>query len=298
MTGRPARTGLVIGLWGALQVCGCTDVPEPPVGERVLGTLSYEGSVHQTMKRPAARVMAFVDFPPSASPLGFQIIEAKEQPSFPSKVGYELKGIAPYMYKIAAQLVDLDAPEIASTQLPLGGFPSFCSLLAPDQGWVQVTHEIPATGIDFKLYDNAGADDPCNDSASICPQAGKATLNLVVKSSKTATASDRLIYALFSTFPSLTPARTRIVAGTELAFPHTLLDDAVMPGAYSALYVCLDVGGDSGTGMCAGDDVFVLSTPSPAVDFPAGKVVNLVVDLDAHTLAVGSTDDPSMLGCP
>jgi hypothetical protein len=298
MTGSSTRRGLAVFLLGTLQAYACTDIPDPPAGDRVLGTIAYEGSIHLAMKRPAARVMAFVDFPPSASPLGFQIIEAKEQATFPGRVSYELKGIAPYVYKIAAQIVDLGAPELEATQLPLGGYPSFCSLLAQDQGWVKVTHETPATGIDFKLYDNAGAEDPCNNSAGICPQAGKATLNLVVKSSKVATASDRLLYALFSTFPSLTPARTRIVQGTELAFPQTLFDDAITPGAYPALYVCFDVNGDSGTGMCAGDDVFVLATPSPPIDFPAGMVVNVVVDMDTHTLAVGSTDDPAMHGCP
>ena len=40
------------------------------------------------------------------------------------------------------------------------------------------------------------------------------------------------------------------------------------------------------------------ATPSPALDFPAGKIVNLAVDLDAHTAAVEGTDDPSAHGCP
>jgi hypothetical protein len=280
-----------------LQLCACTDIPAPVPGGRILGTASYQGTAAQTMKRPALRVMAVVDFPPSASPLAFQIIEAGEQASFPAKVAYELKGIAPYMYKIAAQLIDLDEPDAAATQLPLGGYPSFCSLLDPARGWVTVTQDAPTTGIDFTLYDNAGTEDPCNAATSICPAPGLSTMNLVVRASNIPTASDRLIFALFSTFPSTTPARTRIVPGSEIAFPQTVLDNAVVPGSYAALYVCFDVGGDSGTGLCSGDDAYLLATPSPAMDFPAGKIVNLAVDLDAHTAVVEGIDDPSAHGC-
>jgi hypothetical protein len=281
-----------------LGLCSCTDIPAPAAGGRILGTASYQGSAHQTMKRPALRVMALVDFPPSSSPLGFQIIEADEQPSFPSAVAYELKGIAPYVYKVAAQLVDLDDPNAAATQLPLGGYPNFCSLLEQDQGWVTVTEAVPATGIDFTVYDNAGTEDPCNATTSICPQPGKSTMNLVVRSSKTPAASDRLIFALFSIFPSTTPTRTRIVPGTELAFPQTLIDDTITPGSYMALYVCFDVGGNSGTGLCTSEDAFVFATPPPVIDFPAGQIVNLVVDLDTRTSAVEGTADPAALGCP
>ena len=292
---RGIRAALV--LLAALSVYGCTDIPAPTAGGRILGTISYQGSAHMTMKRPAVRVMAVVDFPPSAGPLGFQIIEAEEQPGFPTRVSYELMGIVPYSYKVVAQLVDLADPNAAATKLPLGGYSDFCSLLAPDQGWLVVTQAAPVTGVDFTLYDNAGAEDPCNASASVCPQPGKATMNLSVQSSKTPTASDRLIFALFSTFPSTSPTRTRIVLGSQLGFPQTLLDDAIAPGLYSAMYVCFDVGGNSGTGLCTNEDAYVLATPSLPIDFQADKILNLVVDLDAHTLSTQGMDDPSALGC-
>lgn len=282
----------------ALTLGSCTDIPAPAVGGRILGTISYSGSAHQTMKRPAVRVMVVVDFPPSSSPLGFQIIEAGEQPQFPAKVSYELKGIAPYSYKVVAQLVDLADPEAAATKLPLGGYPDFCSLLAPDQGWILVSKDAPATGVDFTLFDNAGTEDPCNASTSICPQSGKATMNLTVRSAKVATAADRLIFALFTTFPSTTPARTRIVPGAQVNFPQTLLDNAIAPGSYGAIYVCFDVGGNSGTGLCSAEDAFLLATPLPRLDFPTDKIVNLVVDLDAHTASTQGADEPSALGCP
>ena len=297
ITATSAQTRLLMATLLSLYLGGCTDIPAPAAGGRILGTISYRGTAHQTMKRPAVRVMVVVDFPPSAGPLGFQIIEAGEQPTFPTRVSYELRGIAPYVYKVVAQLVDLADPNAAATVLPLGGYPDFCSLLDPGKGWVPVTQVAPASNIDFTLYDNAGTEDPCNASTSICPQPGHATLNLSVQSTKAPTAADRLIFALFSTFPSTTPSRTRIVLGSQLAFPQTLLDDAIEPGSYAAMYVCFDVGGNSGTGLCTAEDAFLLATPLPPMDFPVGMISRFSVDLDAHTLSAQGVDDPATLGC-
>lgn len=293
---KPLLKPLLATLFAAC-LCGCTDIPAAAVGGRILGTISYQGAAHLTMKRPAVRVMVVVDFPPSSGPLGFQIIEQGEQPTFPAKVSYELKGIVPYTYKVVAQLIDLAAPDAAATQLPLGGYPNFCSLLAPDEGWVVVTKDGPVTGVDFALYDNAGTEDPCNTSTSVCPQAGKATMNLVVRSSLLPSPADRLIYALFTTFPSTTPASTLIVAGNQLAFPETILDDAVTPGNYAAIYVCFDVGGNSGTGLCTSEDTYVFAIPSSPMVFQADKILNLVVDLDTRELSIQGIDDPAALGC-
>lgn len=288
-------------LWTTLfTLClwGCTDIPATTVGGRILGKIFYQGAAHLTMKRPAVRVMVVVDFPPSAGPLGFQIIEQGEQPNFPAQVSYELKGIVPYQYKVVAQLIDLAAPDTAATQLPLGGYPNFCALLAPDQGWVVVNKDAPVTGADFSLYDNAGTDDPCNRSTSICPLAGKATMNLIIQSSKIPASTDRLIEALFATFPSTATTSTSIVPGDHLVFPQTILDDSIPPGNYAALYVCFDVGGNSGTGLCTNEDAFILDVPPSGIAFPANKIVNLLVDLDARSLTVQGADDPVSRGCP
>ena len=282
----------------SLCLCGCTDIPAATVGGRILGKISYQGTAHQTMKRPAVRVMVVVDFPPSSGPLGFQIIERGEQPNFPAQVSYELLGIVPYQYKVVAQLVDLAEPEAAATQLPLGGYPNFCALLAPDQGWVVVRDDAPVTGADFSLYDNAGTTDPCNTSTSVCPQAGRATMNLVVQSARTPVSVDRVIVALFANFPSTATTSTRLVPGDQLAFPQTILDDSIPPGSYAALYVCFDVGGNSGTGLCTGEDAYVLDVPPSPIVFPADKIVNLVADLDAHSVTVQSIDEPATRGCP
>jgi hypothetical protein len=282
----------------ALGLCGCTDIPAATVGGRILGTISYQGTAHLSMKRPAVRVMAVVDFPPSSGPLGFQIIEQGEQVNFPVQVSYELLGIVPYQYKVVAQLVDLANPDAAATQLPLGGYPSFCALLAPDQGWVVVSKDAAITGADFVLYENAGTTDPCNTSTSVCPQGGKATLALVVQSSRTPTVADRLITALFATFPSTAPASTSVVSGEALAFPQTVLDNSIPPGNYAALYVCFDVGGNSGTGLCTDEDAYVLDMPASGIVFSANQILTLVVDLDTHSLTVQGNEDPSTRGCP
>jgi hypothetical protein len=287
-------------LWATLITLflwSCTEIPAATLGGRILGKISYQGAAHLTMKRPAVRVIVVVDFPPSSGSLGLQIIEQGEQPDFPRQVSYELKGIVPYQYKVVAQLIDLAAPDAAATQLPLGGYPNFCALLAPDQGWVVVNNDTPVTGADFSLYDNAGTDDPCNTSTSICPHAGKSTMNLVVQSSKIPSSADRLIEALFATFPSIAPTSTSVVSGDHLVFPQTILNNSVPPGNYAALYVCFDVGANSGTGLCTGEDVFILDTPPAGINFPADKIVSLLVDLDARALTVQSVDDPASRGC-
>jgi len=287
-------------LWAmllALCLCACTDIPEAPTGGCILGKISYQGSAHLAMKRPAVRVMVVVDFPPSAGPLGFQIIERGEQPNFPVQVSYELKGIVPYQYKVVAQLIDLANPDAAATQLPLGGYPNFCALLAPDRGWIAVSKVAAVTGADFSLYDNAGTTDPCNTSTTVCPQAGKATMNLVVQSSKAIASADRLIAALFATFPSTTTTSTSAIPGSQLAFPYTILNNSIPPATYSALYVCFDVGGNSGTGLCTDEDAFVLDVPPSGIVFPADKIVNLLADLDARVVTVQGIDDPATRGC-
>ena len=280
-----------------LALPACTDIPDEPPGGRILGSISYLGTVHLSMRRPAIRVLANVDFPPTSDPIAFQIIEAGEQKGFPTKVDYELKGIDPFQYKLVAQLVDLLAIDIAATELPLGGYPDFCSLMSPEAGWVVIDKKTPVKAADFQMYDNAGSEDPCNAPATMCPKPGKSSMNLTIKSEKMPTSADRLIFGLFSTFPSMTPTRSRILASDTIAFPQTILDNAIAPGNYAALYVCLDVGGNSGTGMCTSEDAFLLATPPTPLVFPADKIANLIVDLDNRQLIVQGIDTPASHAC-
>jgi len=287
---------LLAGLF-LLALPACTNIPAEPTGDRILGSIAYLGNAHLSMKRPAIRVMVNLEFPPLSDPRAFQIIEDGEQPGFPTKVVYELKGIDPFAYKLAAQLVDLAAPDIAATKLPLGGYPDFCSLMSPEAGWVVVDKYAPVRSADFQLYDNAGTEDPCNASATVCPKPGKSSMNLTIRSAKMPAPADRLIFALFSTFPSMSPARTRVVASDKIAFPQIILDNSLTPGNYAALYVCFDVGGNSGSGLCSDEDAFLLATPTTPLSFPVDSIVNLNIDLDNRQLTVQGIDTPASRGC-
>jgi hypothetical protein len=247
------------------------------------------------MKRPGLRVMLFVDFPPSGGDFAMVLIE---NPNLAAGVPYAINWITPYKYKVAGQLIDIDAPDADATQLPAGGYPDFCTLLHPDEGFVNVTDSVPNTGIDFTLYDQAGALDPCSTPVTICPLVGKATMNLVVQSSRTPTSNDQLRVALFQTFPSMNPTSSHMVPGASLAFPRTVIDNGLPAGDYAALYVCFDVNSDSGMGLCTAEDSFVLYMSPAPMSFPAGKIVNLVADLDAGTVVVTGVDDPAADGCP
>lgn len=271
--------------------CG-TDIPPEPAGERISGTLSYDGTAQLHMSRPTARVVLVTDFPPTASPVGMLNID---RPDFSKPVPYALKWLSPYRYKVVAQLLDLDAPDTDAAMLPAGGYPDFCTLSRSDQGLVDVSKTAPVTDVDITLYDLAGQTDPCTTANSICPLPGQATLNVVVGSSRTPTASDALILALFSSFPSVSPALSRALSGS-VVFPQTIMSNSVAPGSYAALYVCLDVGSNSGSGLCTAEDSFILDTTTP-LTLVAGHITNLLVDLDSLTITVTSVEDASAHGC-
>jgi len=247
------------------------------------------------MKRPGLRVLLFVDFPPSGGELAMVLIDS---PNLAADVPYAINWITPYKYKVVGQLIDIDAPDADPTQLPAGGYPDFCTLLHPDEGFVNVTDGVPNTGIDFALYDQAGALDPCSMPVTVCPSPGKATMNLVVQSSRIPTSNDQLRVALFQTFPSMSPTSSRMVPGASLAFPKTVIDNGLPAGDYAALYVCFDVNSDSGMGLCTAEDAFVLHMFPAPMGFPADKIVNLVADLDASTVVVTSIDESATDGCP
>jgi hypothetical protein len=288
------RAHVSAGLLGAFICAGCgTNIPDPPAGERVSGTLTYAGTAQLSMARPAARVLLFLDFPPSGSPLAMLNIE---KPDFSKPVPYELAWVSPNQYKVLAQLIDLSSPDTDVTTLPAGGYPDFCTLSRTDQGFVTISASAPAKNIDITLYDLAGQTDPCNAPATVCPLAGKATVSVVVQSSRVPTPTDSLVFALFSTFPSTTPASSRKILGQDLAFPETIIDNKLAPGTYSALYTCFDVGSNSGMGLCTSEDAYVLSMATP-ITLVADQITNVTVDLDSGTLTVVGTESPGDHGC-
>jgi len=278
--------------------CG-SEYPPIPKGERISGTLRYQGTALSSMRRPVVRTYASVTFPPLVQPNGMVILNPPDLVTALTGAGlpYELIWLPPHRYKVAAQIVDLDALDMDYSALPLGGYPDYCTLLSASDGLVAVTEDVPTTGTDFGIYDQAGSGDPC--TLAICPQAGKSTMRVVVKSSQQATANDRLRIALFQTFPATIPTSLRIVAGTDLSFPKVLLDNTLTPGSYVLLDACLDIDANSGTDRCTSEDFdAAYAPPSPPIVFSANQIVNLTADLDAKTITVDGTEDPARLGCP
>ena len=288
---------MFLGIW----VSACSDqVPAVASGNRISGHVRYGGTAFQGMSRPAVRIAVAYDFPPSSQPYGLLTIERVNLAAELASTGvpYEMAWLSPFAYKVYGQLIDVDMPGTDATLLPAGGYPDFCTLSRAGEGMVTVTEAAPATGVDFVLYDGAGATDPCS-AATICPGPGKSTMSLTVLSAQAPTASDQLRVALFQSWPSTTPASIRLVPGSGLSFPHVVADNGLAPGDYALLYACLDIGSNAGLGMCTSEDFdAVYEPPAPALSFPADKIVNLVADLDLGTISVTSITEPSTAGCP
>ena len=126
-------------------------------------------------------------------------------------------------------------------------------------------------------------------------------MRVVIKSSQHPTESDRLRVALFQAVPtdsSQIPDSLRIVSGAEITFPKVVTDNTVVPGSYVVLDVCLDIGGDAGTGRCTSEDFeAAYAPPSAPLVFSADQIVNLTADLDSGTITLEAPQRPADLGC-
>jgi len=281
-------------LLGALFLAACdSELPEPPPGGRITGTVRYVGDAHRDLHRPGLQVAAFATFPPSGPPHAIAVLEPDDGDL--TAVPYELANLAPFDgYRVFARVAELEDPTGGPMDLPLGGYPSFCALTRPE-GRVTVTVDGPTAGIDIDVYDDGGLDDPCNvPTDDVCPQPGFATLNVEIRSTRTATDADALLVALFDVFPSMSPAIAFLIPGGEVSFPEIVRHNAVPPASYPAFYTCLDVGMNNLASLCGSEDAFVLRTDP--IDFPADQIVSLTADLDAGSLAV-SVDPPATFGC-
>jgi hypothetical protein len=291
---------LIVVATALCSACG-SDYPAIPKGDRISGTIHYQGTALASMRRPVVRAYASVSFPPVGQPNGMTILNPPDLATQLPGVGlpYEIVWLAPYGYKVIAQIVDLDDPTIDYSALALGGYPDYCTLLRPDEGLVTVREDSPTTGTDFGIYDEGGSGDPC--TLDICPQAGKSTMRVVIKSSRAPIANYRVRVALFQTFPtdpSTMPTSLRIVPGAGLVFPKAVADNTLAPGSYALVDVCLDIGADSGTGRCTSEDFeAAYAPPSPPIVFPADQIVNLIADLDAGTLTLDGVESPAEQGC-
>jgi hypothetical protein len=285
----------------ALGVACTSEYPPVPEGNRVSGTLSYRGSALSAMRRPVVRAYASVTFPPVGQPNGVTFINAPDLVSQLTGPGlpYEIAWLVPYNYKVIAQIVDMDNPNLDYTALPLGGFPDYCTLVHPNEGLVVVKEDKPAADKNFGIYDQAGANDPC--TLAVCPQSGRATMRIVVKSSQNPTDKDRLRSALFQALPgdsSQMPNSLRLVSGAGLNFPKVITDNTIVPGSYALLDVCLDIGGDAGTGRCTSEDFDAAYAPPAApLVFSPDEIVNITADLDSGTITLESPQRPADLGC-
>jgi len=287
----------------AIVLCSaCTsEYPLAPEGNRISGTIKYRGSALSAMRRPVVRAYASVTFPPAGQPNGVAIVNPPDLVSQLTGPGlpYEIAWLVPYSYKVIAQIVDLDNPNVDYTALPLGGFPDYCTLMHPGEGLVAVNENKPAASTSFGIYDQAGATDPC--TLATCPQSGRSTMRVVIKSSQHPTESDRLRVALFQAVPtdsSQIPDSLRIVSGAEITFPKVVTDNTVVPGSYVVLDVCLDIGGDAGTGRCTSEDFeAAYAPPSAPLVFSADQIVNLTADLDSGTITLEAPQRPADLGC-
>jgi len=287
----------------AIVLCSaCTsEYPQVPEGNRISGAIKYHGSALSSMRRPVVRVNASVTFPPVGQPNGVTMVNPPDLVSQLMGPGlpYEIAWLVPYSYKVTAQIVDLDLPNLDYAALPLGGYPDYCTLVHPGEGLVGVNEDKSAASTNFGIYDQAGANDPC--TLALCPQSGKSTMRVVVKSSHNPTGNDRLRVALFQVLPtdaSQMPDSLRIVSGGALTFPNVVTDNTLIPGSYVLLDVCLDIGGDSGTGRCTSDDFDAeYAPPSAPLMFSADQIVNLTADLDSGTITLEDPQRPADLGC-
>ena len=284
------------------SACG-SEYPRIGKGGRIEGNIRYRGSALQAMTRPALRASASIAFPPVGQPNAILIanppnlVEALADPTSPG-LKYELMWLPAYQYKVTAQIVDLDHPTLDYSVLPLGGFPDYCTLPRTNEGLVTVTEDAPTLDTNFVIYDLAGSTDICTQDN--CPQPGKSTMRLVVKSSQIPTANDRLRVVLMQTELEAIPTSLRIVRGKDLTFPKVITDNTLPPGSYVLANACLDIGANSGLEKCTDED-FVASyhaPPSPPLEFPANRIVNLTADLDSQTITIENSEDPRALGCP
>ena len=142
-----------------LALACSSSIPDPPAGDRISGTIRYQGTMTEHFSHPALQVVASIDFPPTSIPHGFLLID---RPNFSSGVAYELAYLPRQAYKVAAQIADLDNAALDDGAKPLGGYPDSCTLLlSADAGLVEVRETEATVGIDFQLYDQMGMEDPC-----------------------------------------------------------------------------------------------------------------------------------------
>jgi hypothetical protein len=298
-----ARLAMVV-LLGAGLACGTEIAPEPS-GGRIIGEVTYPGRAAAGMARPAFRMVAAADFPPTGQPHAIVVLEKEPAADLSRAVEFELRNLPAWKFRVFGQLLDLAQPDVASENLPLGGYPDLCELASPG-GMVEVRADAPVRlASPIVLYDKGGIGDPClrgrpgGTADPLCPVAGMAVLSLLVRSTRTAGAEDILVSALAASATEYPPRWSQVSPGAEVVFPITITGQ-VPPQQYLALYVCLDIGSNANTGMCnpAEDAMTLFPLIGAAGTLAAGTITSFDVDLDAGTATVVRVQTAAERGCP
>ena len=91
---------------------------------------------------------------------------------------------------------------------------------------------------------------------------------------------------------------SRLTSSSARKLPNVVTANTLIPGSYVQLDVCLDIGGDSGTGRCTSDDFEAeYAPPAAPLMFSADQIVNLTADLDSGTITLEDPQRPADLGC-
>ena len=297
-----ARWGALVGT--ALTLIGCVDdLPLEPEGGRITGHVVYAGDAHTSYRAPALEIAAFIQLGALAVPIGppHSLVTVVD-PDFgdPAGVAYELRGLPAYGYFVVAQLRDLE--DERDVTAPAGGFPDICAVAGRDVGNARVTDDVPAIDIDFVLYDDGGAADPCRadqpptdepptdeppPEPDFCVPGDRAGLALRVNASDGITAmgaGDQLIVGLFDSWPAVgPPGAFRVLPGDEAQLPALVTFDDLMPGDF-VVYACLDRGRDNLLGCDdPAEDSFSLHGDGVPVELPAGRVVSVELVLGSES---------------
>jgi hypothetical protein len=199
-----------------------------------------------------------------------------------------------------ARLIDGDNPMAPQDTLPTGSFPSFCSLVSSPDGNVEVTAAAPTTGIDIVVYDDGGAADPCNQSATdFCPKAGAGTLSVTLELTRPKEMikpPDQLVFVILTSEADF-PTRFKLLSAADLAggFPYHILINDVPPSSY-LVYACYDVGGNNLRG-CGPEDFPLFYMDKTKLEVAAQKITSVRMDLDSKTSELVGVEEPADRGC-
>jgi hypothetical protein len=279
----------VVALSALLGLAACDDsLGENPTGRRVSGTVRYGGAYHQDLARPGVIVGLFTEFPPQDTGHALTFVPLGDD-GFAGGVPFEIRNAPPYDYHLLATLTDFDGAR--DDGAPLGAYPDACALGGPPT--VTIRDDAPLEDLTIRLYDSAGAADPCRVATDVCPAPGKATIVFDVHAVAEVGPDDVLAVAAFDEFPpSGFPSWFTVISGDNLRFPQRVVNRNLDPGSY-AVTMCFDRGGDDYlTGACGDEDLAGVYAGGALIELAADQITTF-----GHDLTTGD-DDPVVVTAP